>query len=123
MAGNLYQIETVRVLECSPEGAPLRTGRDATDLIAAARSENAAMVAIPVARLHADFFRLKTGVAGEFVQKFVTYGVRLAIVGDISRYVEESSSLRDFVYECNKGNGAWFADDRGELEKKLRLRG
>jgi hypothetical protein len=120
MPDTSYQIEAIRVLECAPEGAVLRTGRDATDLIGAARGEKAAMVAIPVARLDPDFFRLKTGVAGEFVQKFVTYGVRLAIVGDISKYLNESPALGDFVSECNKGAGVWFVADRDEFEKKVR---
>ena len=63
-------------------------------MIGAARGESASLVALPVERLHEDFFRLRTGVAGEFVQKFVTYRVRLAIVGDIARHLSESEALR-----------------------------
>jgi hypothetical protein len=48
-----------------------------------------------------DFFDLKNGVAGEILQKFSTYRVRLAIVGDFSKY--KSKSLNDFIYESNKG--------------------
>jgi hypothetical protein len=47
-----------------------------------------------------DFFQLKTKLAGEVLQKFVNYHVRLAIVGDFSIY--QSKSLRDFIYESNK---------------------
>jgi hypothetical protein len=42
------------------------------------------LVIIPAQRLDPDFFRLRTGVAGEFVQKFVTYRLRLAVVGNVS---------------------------------------
>jgi len=56
--------------------------RDATDLISAAWSEEATLVVIPVTRLHEDFFRLRTGLAGEIVSRFVGYRLRLAIVGD-----------------------------------------
>jgi hypothetical protein len=66
-----------------------------------------------------DFFRLKTGVAGEIIQKFVTYGLRLAILGDISRYLTESSALWDFVYESNKGTHVWFVASHEELAEKL----
>ena len=48
-----------------------------------------------------DFFDLKTGIAGEILQKFATYRVRLVIVGDFSHY--ESKSLRDNIFETNKG--------------------
>ena len=42
-----------------------------------------------------DFFNLKTGIAGEVLQKFSNYRVRLVIVGDFSKY--KSSSLREFL--------------------------
>jgi len=53
-----------------------------------------------------DFFDLKTGFAGDVLQKFSNYRVRLAIVGDFSVY--KSKALRDFIYECNKGNLVFF---------------
>ena len=36
------------------------------------------------ARLSPDFLRLSTGLAGDVLQKFVNYGLRVAIVGDVS---------------------------------------
>ncbi|KAA6304392.1 hypothetical protein EZS27_043961, partial [termite gut metagenome] len=33
-----------------------------------------------------EFFDLKSGMAGEILQKFSTYRVRLAIVGDFTPY-------------------------------------
>ena len=46
------------------------------------------------------FFDLKTGLAGDILQKFSTYGAKLAIVGDFSRYTD--SSLRTFMHESNR---------------------
>jgi hypothetical protein len=51
--------------------------------------------------VHPDFFDLKTKLAGEILQKCSNYQFRLAIVGDFSKY--KSKSLRDFIYEINKG--------------------
>jgi hypothetical protein len=59
--------------------------------------------------LNESFFDLKTGLAGEILQKFSNYRFKLAIVGDFSHYT--SKSLRDFIYECNKGNMVYFKDD------------
>lgn len=56
-----------------------------------------------------DFFDLKTRIAGELLQKCSNYHVRLAIVGDFSGYT--SQSLRDFIYESNKGNLTFFKSD------------
>ena len=46
------------------------------------------------------FFDLKTGVAGEILQKFSNYSIRLALAGDFSAYA--SRSFDDFVRESNK---------------------
>ena len=107
-----------RILECPAKGDRL----NATELIGEAASQGASIVAIPAERFSDDFFRLKTGVAGDFIQKFVTYRVRLVVIGDISRHLEESGALRDFVYEANRGEHLWFLADRAELEARLEAR-
>ena len=70
-------------------------------------------------RLGDAFFQLSTRVAGEAVQKFVNYGIRLAVVGDISAHVAASNALRDFVRESNRGRHVWFVDSLEELERRL----
>ena len=74
---------------------------------------------IPVERLSADFFRLRSGFAGGFIQKLVNYRRRLAVVGDVSAWIAESKAFKDFVYEANKGRDVWFVADLNELEAKL----
>ena len=49
--------------------------------------------------------------------------MRLAFVGDIAARVEASRSLRDFVYESNKGGQVWFLNDRAALEARLAAEG
>lgn len=58
------------------------------------------------------FFDLKTKLAGEILQKFINYKMRLVIIGDFSKY--ESDSLRDFIYESNKGKHINFLSDFSE---------
>jgi len=102
---------------CEAEGTKLRTERDAVDLIAS--SQGADWILVPVERLDPDFFRLRTRVAGEFIQKLVTYGRRLAVIGDISTYTEESTALRDFVYEANRGRDVWFLSSRADFDSRV----
>lgn len=64
-----------------------------------------------------DFFRLETKFAGEVLQKFVNYRIRLAIVGDFSGYT--SKSLKDFIYESNKGSHIYFVETEEEALEKL----
>jgi hypothetical protein len=101
------------------EGHKLRSDRDAVDLIGEASGFD--LIVIPVERLEEDFFRLRTGVAGQFLQKFVTYGRRVAIVGDISRFVEASTALRDFVVEANRGAHVCFIATIEDLQSRESL--
>lgn len=64
-----------------------------------------------------DFFHLSTKLAGEILQKFVNYNVKLAIVGDFSVYT--SKSLKDFIYESNKGKDIFFLSDENQAIEKL----
>lgn len=59
-----------------------------------------------------DFFDLKTGLAGEILQKFTNYRVKLAIVGDFSKY--KSNSLQQFIAESNKGRQVNFVPSIAE---------
>ena len=59
--------------------------------------------------LHPDFFNLRTGLAGDILQKFSNYKVQLAIVGGFSKY--QSKSFRDFIYESNKSKLIFFVPD------------
>jgi hypothetical protein len=119
MADEIYEIAATKVIELSAEGPKLSAERDATDAISAAYGADVEVIAIPVARLAPEFFELRTQLAGHFIQKIVNYGYRLAVVGDISAYVAESSALRDFVYESNRGKHVAFAKDREELATLL----
>ena len=63
------------------------------------------------------FFDLKSGMAGEILQKFSTYRVRLSLVGDFSKY--QSHSLHDFIYESNKGQHISFVSSLSDAITKL----
>jgi hypothetical protein len=117
MTSTVTERSGFRVMECAD--GKLRTDRDASDIIGQAISQRAEWVLIPVECFDDDFFRLKTRIAGEIIQKFVNYRRRLAFIGDISRFVEESDALRDFVYESNRGDQVWFLADAKEFDNRL----
>ena len=103
-----------KMLFASPDGPPLDT-TTANDLLGEAWGAEAELVIVPV--------DLSTRIAGEVIQKFTNYRMRLAFVGDIAARVEASRSLRDFVYESNKGSQVWFLNDRAALEARLAAEG
>lgn len=80
---------------------------DALDAIMSANYEvGAHRVILNKSAFNEDFFVLSTGLAGEILQKFVNYRMRLAIVGDFGHYT--SKPLKDFIRESNRGNHIGF---------------
>ncbi|MES5820377.1 DUF4180 domain-containing protein [Streptomyces sp. RG80] len=119
----IVKLHGVNVLRCAPDGPPLDGERAALDLIGDAMGLGAELVAVPAERVDAEFFRLRSGVAGAVMQKFVNYRVRLAVVGDVSRHLDGSDALRDFVHETNQGGHIWILADLDALEDRLRAAG
>ena len=118
MTDRVEQRNGVPVLVCAADGPPLAAVQDALDVIGSAFSRSD-VVALPATRLDERFFTLGTGLAGEIMQKFVNYRIRLAIVGDISAHLAASSALRALVHESNQGRQIWFVADLGDLDSHL----
>ena len=99
--------------------APLHTLAEVVDLVGNASYQGVAWVAVPADLLPGDFFRLRTGFAGEVMQKFVNYRVGLAVIGDISAHTDAGTALSDLVRESNAGTQVWFLPDLETLEGRL----
>jgi hypothetical protein len=90
-------------------GMRVNDTQDALDILANCGYQGAEAVILQAEDLAADFFDLKTGMAGEVLQKFSNYRMRLAIVGDFAQYT--SKSLQDFIRESNQSGRVLFVSD------------
>ena len=97
--------------------SPIASVQDALDLIGDADYQGAQNIIIKKKDLHDDFFDLKTGLAGDIMQKIVNYYKKLAIVGDFSEY--RKKSWLDFVHESNKTGQIFFAENPDDAVKFL----
>jgi hypothetical protein len=120
LSTKFHELQGLSVLELIADGTKLRTYNDAVDLIGKSFENRATLIVIPVECLDDEFFQLSTRIAGELIQKFVQYRQRLAIVGDISGFLAESSALPAFVTESNRGKDVWFLASRAELGQRLK---
>jgi hypothetical protein len=111
-------METDGVLWLPVDGQPL-TPALARDAIGEALGSGAAVVVVPVGRLDATFLDLSTGVAGDVVQAFVNYRIRLVVFGELPRVALDSRSLAAFVREANRGTQIWFLATEEELAGRL----
>ena len=113
---------TLAVL-CPPGGPKLGSEQDALDLMAAGYEQDARLIVVPVERMAPDFFTLRNGILGAFLQKLSNYRCRVAFVGDLAERIAQSKALNDFVYESNKGRDVLFVrDPRGAGGATLVLR-
>lgn len=115
-------VETINgtvVLHLGDEGPRVAGTQDILDVVGEVWGSGAELVTIPANRFDPSFYDLRTGVAGDVLQKLVNYQLRLAVVGDISAHLAGSDALRAFVHESNQGTQAWFVNSRTELEARL----
>ncbi|GAA1218741.1 hypothetical protein GCM10009665_05900 [Kitasatospora nipponensis] len=109
----------IPVLQCDPDGPPLRTEADALDVVGSALHHGAHWVAVPAERFDDGFFQLRSRLAGEILQKFANYRLGLAVIGDISRHLATGTALPDLIRESNRGHQAWFLPDAQALHDRL----
>ncbi|TMV49083.1 DUF4180 domain-containing protein [Paenibacillus mesophilus] len=96
----------------------IRDVQEALDLMASVKyNDDCHKILIHKSNLTEDFFELKTRLAGEILQKYTNYHVKIAIVGDFDGY--DSKSLKDFIYECNKGKQVFFLKEKEDALRAL----
>jgi len=96
----------------------LRDADSALDLIFNVRyTTKCGRIILDKSAVSDDFFVLSTRIAGDVLQKFVNYRMKLAIVGDFSQY--SSRPLKDFIYESNSGRDFFFVGTLDEAIGRL----
>lgn len=113
----LQEAGEIKIAKLTSQEHAIEDVQDALDLMADAFCLGAQGIIIHENNLTSAFFDLKTGVAGEILQKFSNYNVSMAIIGDFEKYA--SKSLHDFIFESNKNMRILFVDSEEEAVKML----
>jgi len=95
----------------------IRETQDALDLINQPEIPGCSFFIIREENLSPEFFRLPSGFAGEVLQKISNYRVRLAVIGDFSKYT--SKNLNDFFRESNRTGRVMFLSTLEEAVQRL----
>jgi hypothetical protein len=111
----LHQCAKGIIAEVLCDGILIKTTQDALDLMADVDSRDSKKIILYKENISPDFFNLITGLAGEILQKFVNYRIKLAVVGDFSKL---SKNFNAFIVECNRGSQFFFAASLEEAIKK-----
>ncbi len=101
-----HQSNGQSIAEVISDTTLIATNEDGLDLLGNLYYQGFDRVILHKENIAPPFFDLKTGMAGEILQKFANYRMRLVIVGEFELY--ESKSLRQFIMESNKGKQVNF---------------
>jgi hypothetical protein len=109
----IHSKDTFTIAEVLGDGIFLRNASDALQLVF--NSHRADWLAVHEKNIAPEFFDLRSGIAGDVLQKFVNYQGRLAIIGDISRHTQKSEALAALVRESNRGKDVRFLEALEDL--------
>ncbi len=112
-----HDVNGLSFAEILSETAVIETSEQGLDLVGNLYYDGHERVIFQQRHFAPAFFDLKTGLAGEVLQKFTNYRIRLAIVGDFAAY--PGQSLQDFIRESNKGRQVYFAEHREQAVRWL----
>ncbi|MVM35306.1 DUF4180 domain-containing protein [Spirosoma sp. HMF4905] len=112
-----HQLNGIKAAEVVSTGIVIKSAEDGLDLLGNLYYQGFDTIIIYKENVTPDFFDLKTGIAGELLQKFSNYRVRLAVIGDFSNY--SSKSINDFIFESNKIGQINFVNSISEALERL----
>ncbi|WP_316824309.1 DUF4180 domain-containing protein [Pedobacter miscanthi] len=112
-----HTVNNINIAEIISEEIIIKHAEDGLDLLGNLYYQGFDKIIINTQNITPDFFDLKNGMAGEILQKFSNYRVSLAITGDFSIY--KNQSIKDFIYESNKGKHINFLTSTAEALEKL----
>lgn len=95
----------------------INSTQDALDVLGTADYHGADAVIFYEHQINPEFFNLRSGLAGEILQKFSNYQKRLTIVGNFENVT--SNALKAFIIECNRGSQIFFQSTREAAVQKL----
>jgi DNA-binding PadR family transcriptional regulator len=113
----IIEIESKKYIELISATEPLSTENDALDLIALCWEHEINAIMIHYAALSGDFFKLRTKVAGNIIQKFINYSIKAAAI--IPQETIEKGRFKEMALETNKGNHFRLYKSKEEAENWL----
>lgn len=101
-------INGVKIAEVISDNVIISEPREAVEVIAECGYLGSCRVIIHDRNMASAFFETKTKMAGKVLQKFTHHQVKLAIVGDFSRYPDKG--FKDLIIESNKRKQICFVN-------------
>lgn len=104
----------IEVLAAEPR---LGTEQDAVDLVAVCMEHESRYILLHSEALSEDFFKLRTGVAGHMIQKWINYRVKAAAVAP--KALIHQGRFKEMALEANKSHHFGVFESREDAESWL----
>ncbi len=91
--------------------------QDALNLVALCGEHETNLLMIHDSAISDDFYRLRTGVAGNILQKFINYHIKTAAV--VANVKTNKGKFKEMASEANKGNHFRIFENKEAAEKWL----
>lgn len=117
MSYKLIEKNNKKYIECVSTENPFQSLQDFMELIAACMEHETNLILLYSEVLPEEFFRLRTGLAGEVIQKFINYSIKAAIV--LSEKQRIQGKFTDLMLEMNRGNSFRLINGLEEAENWL----
>ncbi|MGL4608510.1 MAG: DUF4180 domain-containing protein [Trueperaceae bacterium] len=105
------------VAEVVLEDVVIHTTQDALDILGNASYQGADCMLMYTKNFVPEFFDLRTGLAGDILQKFTNYKMKLILIGDFETF--SSNALRAFMIEANRGKQLAFVSSKEKALETL----
>lgn len=113
----IIEKDNKKYIEVISSTQPMSTENDALDLVALSSEYDTGLLMIHYDALSEDFFNLKTKAAGNMIQKFVNYSIKVVVVLPAELILK--GSFKKMYTETNRGNHFRMYQDKDEAEKWL----
>lgn len=113
----VHQPDSNKIAEVISEDILISSPEDGLQLLADLYYQDFDKIIVYEKNIAPNFFDLKTGIAGEILQKFSNYRVQLVIIGEFDSY--PGQSIKDFIYESNKGRQINFLTSLQQAVERL----
>lgn len=111
----IVEKDRIKYIEYASAEAPVSSEKDSIELITACFENDCRKVVLHSRALTDDFFRLKTGLAGIILQKFINYRIKVAVILEDDEKVQ--GRFKELLSESNKGNDFRTFYSTGEAEE------
>jgi DNA-binding PadR family transcriptional regulator len=106
-----------KYIECLSGESKIESQKEALELVAICGEHNTRRLMLHQENLPDEFFQLRTGIAGDILQKLTNYRIKTAAI--ISPELVDQGRFREMALEANRGQSFRIFDNVKEAEEWL----